>query len=167
VKFATLALHVGQAALPASRSKFSKHRFQQPQLLTIVCLMRYEDRTFREADVRLAEHAERRQAGGDQTTALATVETVIERAVQDHQAWAEIGALIEQRRKLVESESKRMATLQQMLTTEQALSMMRTIVDILTRHVSNKQALSAIIVELQRMAGPVHELPADAADTDA
>jgi hypothetical protein len=64
VKFATLALHVGQAALPASRSKFSKHRFQQPQLLTIVCLMRYEDRTFREADVRLAEHAERRTVLG-------------------------------------------------------------------------------------------------------
>jgi hypothetical protein len=101
-----------------------------------------------------------RQAGGDQTTALATVETVIERAVQDHQAWAEIGELIEQRRKLAESEHRRLVTLQQMITAEQALSMMRTIVDILTRHVSDKQALSAIIVELQRMAGPAHELPA-------
>jgi hypothetical protein len=64
VKFAIIALQVGQAALPAYRSKFSKHRFQQPQLLTIVCLMRYEDRTFREADVRLAEHAERRTVLG-------------------------------------------------------------------------------------------------------
>jgi hypothetical protein len=101
-----------------------------------------------------------RQAGDNKTTALATVETVIERAVQDHQAWAEIGALIEQRRKLAESEHRRLVTLQQMSTAEQALSMMRTIVDILTRHVSDKQALSAIIVELQRMAGPAHELPA-------
>jgi hypothetical protein len=101
-----------------------------------------------------------RQSGDDETAALATVERLIERAGQDHQAWAEIGALIEQRRKLAESESKHMATLQQMLTTEQALSMMRAIVDILTRHVSDKQALSAIIVELQRMAGPAHELPA-------
>jgi hypothetical protein len=64
VKFATMALHVGQAALPAYRSKFSKRRFQQPQLIAILCLMRYEDWTFREAEVRLAEHAELRRALG-------------------------------------------------------------------------------------------------------
>jgi Transposase DDE domain/Transposase domain (DUF772) len=64
VKFAAMALHVGQAALPAYRSKFSKRRFQQPQLLAIVCLMRYEDWTFREAEVRLAEHTELRMALG-------------------------------------------------------------------------------------------------------
>jgi len=29
--------------------------FTQPQLLAILCLMRYEDWTFREAEVRLAE----------------------------------------------------------------------------------------------------------------
>ena len=64
VKFATIALHVGQAALPAYRSKFSKHQFTQPQLLAVLCLMRYEDWTFREAEVRLAEHAELRAALG-------------------------------------------------------------------------------------------------------
>jgi Transposase DDE domain len=55
---------VGQAALPAHRRKFSKRRFQQPQLLAIFCLMRDEDWTFREADVRLAEHTELRRALG-------------------------------------------------------------------------------------------------------
>jgi Transposase DDE domain/Transposase domain (DUF772) len=64
VKFATIALQVGQAPLPAYRSKFSKRRFQQSQLLAIVCLMRYEDWTFREAEVRLAEYAELRTALG-------------------------------------------------------------------------------------------------------
>jgi Transposase domain (DUF772) len=64
VKFATIALQVGQASLPAYRSTFSKHRFTQPQLLAILCLMRYEDWTFREAEVRLAEHAELRTALG-------------------------------------------------------------------------------------------------------
>jgi hypothetical protein len=64
VKFAAMALQVGQAALPAYRSKFSKRRFQQPQLLAILCLMRYEDWTFREAEVRLAEHTELRMALG-------------------------------------------------------------------------------------------------------
>ena len=64
VTFARVALRVGQAALPAYRSKFSKHRFRQPQLLAVLCLMRDEDWTFREAEVRLAEHSERRAALG-------------------------------------------------------------------------------------------------------
>jgi hypothetical protein len=64
VAFVRVALRVGQTALPAYRSKFSKHRFQQPQLLAIVCLMRYKDWTFREAEVRLREHTEMRAALG-------------------------------------------------------------------------------------------------------
>ncbi len=50
--------------LPRYRTRFSKHQFTQPQLLTILCLMRYEDWTFREAEVRLAEHRELRQVLG-------------------------------------------------------------------------------------------------------
>src|SRR5688572_7711861 len=64
--------------------------------------------------------ARARLAGDDEPAALAKVEHLIERAGQDHQAWAEIGTLIEQRRKLAESESKRLITLQQMITAEQA-----------------------------------------------
>jgi hypothetical protein len=58
VKFATIALQVGQAALPPYRRTRSKRRFRQPQLLAILCLMRHEDWTFREAEARLAEHTE-------------------------------------------------------------------------------------------------------------
>jgi hypothetical protein len=64
VKFATVALRVSQAVLPAYRSKFSKRQFTQPQLLAILCLMRDEDWTFREAEVRLAEHSNLRAALG-------------------------------------------------------------------------------------------------------
>ncbi len=62
VRFARLALEVGQTVLPAQRTKFSKRQFTQPQLLAVLCLMRYEDWTFREAEVRLSEHAELRSA---------------------------------------------------------------------------------------------------------
>jgi len=62
VRFARLALEVGQVVLPAQRTKFSKRRFTQPQLLAVLCLMRYEDWTFREAEVRLSEHQELRSA---------------------------------------------------------------------------------------------------------
>ncbi|MDQ4146864.1 MAG: transposase [Pseudomonadota bacterium] len=66
IKFARVALRVGRAVLPAYRSKFSKHRFTQPQLFAILCLLRYEDWTFRETEVRLAEHRELRAALGVQ-----------------------------------------------------------------------------------------------------
>jgi len=62
--FARIALQVAKAVLPRYRSRFSKHQFTQPQLLAILCLMRYEDWTFREAEVRLGEHGELRQALG-------------------------------------------------------------------------------------------------------
>ena len=62
VRFARLALDVSRKVLPAQRSKFSKRVFTQPQLLAVLCLMRYEDWTFREAEVRLSEHTELRSA---------------------------------------------------------------------------------------------------------
>lgn len=64
VHFARLALEVGEAVLPYYRTKFSKHTFTQPQLMAILCLMRYEDWTLRKAEVRLAEHGELRNALG-------------------------------------------------------------------------------------------------------
>src|ERR1700681_5073711 len=62
--FARIVLQVSRPLLPRYRSRFSKHQFTQPQLLAILCLMRYEDWTFREAEVRLGEHRELRQALG-------------------------------------------------------------------------------------------------------
>src|SRR5256886_15652541 len=60
--FARIALQVSRAVLPRYRSRFSKRQFTQPQLLAILCLMRYEDWTFREAEVRLSEHRELRRS---------------------------------------------------------------------------------------------------------
>jgi hypothetical protein len=64
VKFARVAYEVASVVLPAYRSKFSKHTFTQPQLLAALLVMRYEDWTFREAEVRLLEHSELRAALG-------------------------------------------------------------------------------------------------------
>ncbi len=65
------------AVLPAQRTKFSKRQFTQPQLLAVLCVMRFEDWTFREAEVRLSEHGELRRAleldaAPDQTTPRST-----------------------------------------------------------------------------------------------
>src|SRR6266436_4431276 len=53
---ARVALQVATQVLPPYRSRFSKQQFTQPPLLAVLCLMRYEDCTFREAEVRLPEH---------------------------------------------------------------------------------------------------------------
>ena len=59
--FAGVVLEVATAVLPPYRSRFSKHQFTQPQLLALLCLMRYEDWTFRATEVRLREHQELRR----------------------------------------------------------------------------------------------------------
>ena len=64
VRCADVAHEVAEAVLPSYRSTYSKHLFTQPALLAILCLMRYEDWTFREAEVRLGEHQELRAALG-------------------------------------------------------------------------------------------------------
>jgi hypothetical protein len=64
VRFAHVARAVAETVLPNYRSKYSKRLFTQPSLLAILCLMRYEDWTFREAEVRLGEHQELRAALG-------------------------------------------------------------------------------------------------------
>ena len=60
--FARVALPVATQVLPPYRTRFSKHQFTQPQLLAVLCLMRFEDGTFREAEVRWREHQELRAA---------------------------------------------------------------------------------------------------------
>ncbi len=60
--FARVALQVATQVLPPYRTRFSKHQFTQPQLLAVLCLMRFEDWTFREAETRLREHQELRAA---------------------------------------------------------------------------------------------------------
>lgn len=62
VQLAKIALKISRSVLPARRSRFSKKQFSQPQLLALLCLMRFEDWTYREAEVRLSEHSELREA---------------------------------------------------------------------------------------------------------
>lgn len=62
IRFAQVALQISQEALPAYRTRFSKHTFSQPQLLALLCLMHYAHWSLREAEVQLAASTELRQA---------------------------------------------------------------------------------------------------------
>lgn len=70
VRFARVAREVAEAALPRYRSPFSKHTFAQPTLLAILCLMRYEDWIYREAEVRISLLGDQAQALGARPWAL-------------------------------------------------------------------------------------------------
>ena len=62
VRFATVALDAARVVVQDYRAPRSKHVFTQPQLLAVLCLLRYDDWTFRDAEIRLAEHQELRAA---------------------------------------------------------------------------------------------------------
>jgi len=53
VAFAKCELAMGQRVMPAYRRMYLKHTFTQLQLLVMLCLMRCEDWTFRETELRL------------------------------------------------------------------------------------------------------------------
>jgi hypothetical protein len=97
---------------------------------------------------------EQRQARHDvkgMTEAFTRLQHLISRGVADDAAWGEIGTLIDQRRKLVESEQRRVTLAAEVLTREQALAFMGQIVDIVTRHVRDKQVLHAMLLDMQAL----------------
>ena len=84
---------------------------------------------------------------GDSVAKAAAMNALLDLVGQghaDYRAWAEVGAVLEQRRKLVESERKRLVEMQQVLTSEQALLLMRALLDSVKTHVTDRAALAAI-----------------------
>jgi predicted nucleic acid-binding Zn-ribbon protein len=81
---------------------------------------------------------------------------IIEQGGRADQVWDDIGNVIEQRRKLVESERKRLVDMQQMLTAEQAMTLLAAVVDVVRRNVTDRDALAAISADVKRivLAGP-------------
>lgn len=80
------------------------------------------------------------------------LDRLIGEGLTDYAAWNEIHAIVEQRRKLVESEQKRLVAMNQMITAEQALMLMAAIQDIVSRHVTDRKALSEIIADVNALA---------------
>lgn len=83
--------------------------------------------------------------------AFADVDDLIQKGLMDHAAWSEIAGLLEQRRRLVESERKRLVDMQQMLTAEQAMVFVTAVTDAVRRHVTDRKTLTAIARELVQL----------------
>jgi len=80
------------------------------------------------------------------------VDTIIDDAATDYAAWGEVHNILEQRRKLSESEQKRLVTMQQMVTAEQAMLFVAAIQDAVRRHVTDRRVLSAIAADVAALS---------------
>lgn len=95
--------------------------------------------------------------------AITTLGEIITRGHHDAMAWTEVTGLVERRRKLVESERKRLVEAQQVVAVEQAAALLGLMVDAVQRHVRDDAILGAIVDEYARLVGrpvPVEAPPA-------
>lgn len=83
--------------------------------------------------------------------ALTVLGGLITQGAGDAAAWAEIARLVQDRRRLVESERKRQVEMQQMVSIQQGLALVAALADSVKRHVSDPRILGAIQTDLARL----------------
>lgn len=84
---------------------------------------------------------------------LTELETLITRGMADYAAWDDIRLIIEQRRKLVESESKRLTMGQMVLKLDEANTLVAALSEAVRLHVTDRPTLSRISDEFIRIIG--------------
>lgn len=82
---------------------------------------------------------------------LTKIDGYIKRGNDDYQVWDEIQATIEQRRRLVESERKRLVETQQYVTTIQAMTMISHVLAIIKDNVTDRETLQSISTGINRL----------------
>jgi len=70
---------------------------------------------------------------------------------KERRVFRDVGKLIEQRRRLVESEVKHIVLAREIMTAEEAMSLMRAVVAIVTRYLPDPKAQAAIAEELHAL----------------
>lgn len=84
-------------------------------------------------------------------TAMYRIGTLIGEGADDYAAWNEVLTVVEQRRRMVESERKRLVELQQTLTIDQAMLMIGALTGIIRAHVTDTRTLAAISADFDRI----------------
>lgn len=72
------------------------------------------------------------------------IDRLIGSGLTDYVAWNEITNLIDQRRKLVEAESKRLIAMQQVVTSEQALTLVAALLSAVRDNIQDRQVLQSV-----------------------
>jgi hypothetical protein len=87
--------------------------------------------------------------------AIAQVDRLITKGAADDAAWGEIEELIEQRRRLCESEQRRLTLASEVLTAESAMLLLGQVVAVMKTPVPDRRVLTEIALDLQAL-GPRH-----------
>lgn len=95
--------------------------------------------------------AQRRDDAPAAAAALREMERLTDLGIADYQAWAELFDTIEARRRLADTERRRLEAMQQVITTERAMLLVAALVDTVRRHVDDRQVLGAIGRDLARL----------------
>lgn len=94
-------------------------------------------------------HAKRTDDKIGQAIALNTILGLITTGHQDYAAWQDVRSLLEQRRRTVESERKRLVEMQQTITVEKAMLLLGAVAGVIKAHVKDPKQLAAISADLQ------------------
>ena len=93
-------------------------------------------------------------ASGDadkMAVALTGLNRILNLGVDDYKAWDEIGGMLEQRRKLVESERKRLIDMEMVITVERQMILLAGVVSIIKDNVTDRKTLSAISADIRKL----------------
>jgi len=102
-----------------------------------------------------ARELERANRQGDMNAldaALDRMTGVIQQGLENAEVWEEIIRLLEHRRRLAESEHRRLISLRQILTAEEAVTLLAMVADTVRRHITDRDALTAISDDLALLA---------------
>ena len=83
---------------------------------------------------------------------LAELSAALTSGLADHVKWDQVLELVEQKRRLSETEQRRLERAHNVMTNERAMVLLARIVDVIRRHVTEPVALSAIAAEIQTLA---------------
>lgn len=95
------------------------------------------------------------------TKALDALETLLGRGASEYARWAEVREIIDDRRKVVESERKRMVELKQYITAERALLFVGAIEGIIRARVKDPAVMATIGRDIRSLIGEPVESGAD------
>lgn len=87
-----------------------------------------------------------------QTINFRRIDALINNARNDWMSWNEIIIMIENRRKMVLAEAKRLETMQQMITAGQATTLMQAMLESVQRNVSDPKEKAAVQADFVRLA---------------
>jgi hypothetical protein len=93
------------------------------------------------------EMARESQDGDAMASALKLVGQLIQRGQADYAAWDEVHKTLDARRKLTESERKRLVELQAVVTAEQAMGLVARVLGIVREHVKDRETLALMSAE--------------------